>query len=104
MKDLTTAFEMARSAQEITEKSEGEIATLSEDNMKLIEEVLQHIRFVSESLVSLASVASENAASSEEVSASTEEQSASLEGVAGTTRSLSEWAEELRQVVARFKM
>ncbi|MEN3185080.1 MAG: methyl-accepting chemotaxis protein [Atribacterota bacterium] len=101
---LAQAFETARNAQKTTERGEEEITTLSEDNVKLIEEVLGHIRFVSESIASLASVSSENAASSEVVSASVEEQSASLEGVAGTTKALSELAQELRQAVSRFKM
>ncbi|MGQ9472841.1 MAG: methyl-accepting chemotaxis protein [Candidatus Caldatribacteriaceae bacterium] len=104
MRGVSLAFKTAKKVQETTEKGEREIATLSEENMKLIGEVLENVRFVSDALASIASVATENASSSEEVSASVEEQGASLQEVTKTTKSLSQWAQDLQEAVARFKM
>ncbi len=103
-KALVSTFEMAEKAQEITERDEDEIMAFSLENMKLIEGVSQSVRFVSETLSSIAMVAGENAASSEEVSASVEELNASLEGLKETTKVLSEWAKNLHDLVGQFQV
>jgi len=102
--NLNLVFEEAKNSQKITEKSAEEVAALSEDNARMIQEIDSRVQGVSESINSVALVSEENAASSQEVSASTEEQSASLEELTSASQSLAQLAQELRDLVATFQV
>jgi methyl-accepting chemotaxis protein len=59
---------------------------------------------VSQSVESIAAISEENSASAEEVSAATEQMSAQAEEVVASAASLSDMAQQLDELVARFKL
>ncbi|WP_313892042.1 methyl-accepting chemotaxis protein [Psychrobacillus sp.] len=63
-----------------------------------------NIQSVSDVAEELAAFAQENASSSEEVAASTEQQLASMEEISGSSKSLAQMAEELNELVGKFKI
>lgn len=86
--------------------------------MTVIENVVQYSRSITEmiaeqsqrytkiahSIQDINAVSEESAASTEDVSATTEEQTASMEQVNATFKELSDMAEELKSMVAKFKV
>ena len=70
----------------------------------LIGEVLQELRAVSEVAGSVAAVAQENAASTEEVSAAAQEMTAQVTEVSSSAKTLGNLADDLRAGVSTFKL
>ncbi|MDK2897451.1 MAG: methyl-accepting chemotaxis protein [Candidatus Atribacteria bacterium] len=101
---LSSNFTNAETSLRETAQNSEEVASLSEDSTSLIEKVTDHIVGINESISSVASVSEENAASSQEVSASAEEQSAALEEITSATESLARLAQELQNMVAKFRL
>lgn len=62
------------------------------------------INEILETLKGLTAIAEENSASTEEISASMEEQAASIEEIAGASESLSILAQNLHQIINKFKL
>lgn len=81
--------------------------TLLERNVELVTTVLEQIAEKKDQVVSritnVASVAQENAATSEEVSASAEEQSAGLQEIVNASEKLNSLAEDLDEIVRKFR-
>lgn len=88
--------QILQSTRDITPKIEEITASIQQISVSVDE--------VSESSNKITAHAQENAANSEEVAASTEEQLASMEEINSSVRSLTSMAEELEQVVRRFKV
>lgn len=89
----------------------GEIATLIEkvsDQVRDISSAIQQVASGSEQIVDsmkkIDGISSATAAHTQTVSAVTEEQSASMEEIAASSNSLAKMAEELRQIIAQFKV
>lgn len=91
-------------------KAFGEIKQVVEEVLARIEQIssaagkmVEHSKGIVSEMQAIARVASEAAASSEEVSAASEEQAASVSEIANAAGSLVEKAQELRNILARFK-
>ncbi len=80
------------------------VSAVVEENTASTEEMANNSGLVKLAIETIAGVSEENAAMVEEVSASTEEMNAQVEEVTASAHSLAEMAEQLRQVVARFKI
>ena len=59
---------------------------------------------IQDTLQNLAAIAEENSASTEEVSAAMEEQTANIEEISNASARLSELAQNLQAVIAKFKL
>ncbi|AKL96856.1 methyl-accepting chemotaxis protein McpC [Clostridium aceticum] len=82
------------------EKTKEIIAVLNQSGQAMEEAKNQVI----DVMQSMAAIAEENAASTEEVSAATEEQAASVQEVANASKNLADLAEELNQLVLKFRI
>ncbi len=80
------------------------VSAIVEENTASTEEMAANSSEVSQAIESIASVSEENSAAIEEVSASTEEMTAQVEEVTASASTLSEMAQELQKLVARFKL
>ena len=80
------------------------VSAIVEENTASTEEMAANSTEVSLAIESIASVSEENSAAIEEVSASTEEMTAQVEEVTASASTLSEMAQELQKLVARFKL
>ncbi|MCL4561602.1 MAG: methyl-accepting chemotaxis protein [Chloroflexi bacterium] len=80
------------------------VSAVVEENTAATEEMAAGSSEVTQSIENIASVSEENSAAVEEVSASAEEMNAQVEEVTANAQVLSEMAEALQQVVARFKI
>lgn len=69
-----------------------------------VQGIARNIQTVSDVAEELAAFAQENAASSEEVAASTEQQLASMAEISNSSKSLANMAEELNELVGKFKI
>lgn len=95
--------EAARSLQEILlaiEATNAQVRNISAETNAMRALSMAVVRSTDD----ISSISEENAASAEEVSASTEEMSAQVEEMAASAQSLSTMADELRRLVARFKL
>lgn len=88
---------------------------LIDEAMKEVEKVVEQLNISGEevertkdeilnTLKNLAAIAEENAASTEQVTASMEEQAASIEEIASSSEGMSELAQNLQSIIARFKL
>ena len=80
------------------------VSAVIEENTAATEQMAANSSELTQSIENIASISEESSASVEEVSASTEEVSAQVEEVAASATSLMEMAEQLSQVVSRFKL
>lgn len=80
------------------------IAPQIEEVSIIAKQVSSEVQTVTATTHELASIAKENSAASESVAASTEEQIASLEEVNTSAKALSSMAEELQELVNKFKL
>ena len=85
-------------------KSVDSVSSVVEENTAATEEMLAGANEVKRAAEAVAAVSEENSAAAEEVSASTEEMSAQVEEMVASTQTLAQMAEDLREVVARFKL
>jgi len=99
---LYQALHRAKESLNETLKETETIARLSEENNRVLNEIAQAIKVITDKIAAAASVSEENAAASEEVSASAEEQNASLQEITKATGALAQLAEELKEKVKRF--
>jgi len=80
------------------------VSAVVEENTAATEEMSANSTEVTQAIESIASVSEENSAAIEEVSASTEEMTAQVEEVTASAQSLAELAENLQNVINRFKL
>jgi len=80
------------------------VSAVVEENTASTEQMAANASEVSQAIESIASVSEENSASVEEVSAGAEEMTAQVEEVTAAAASLSEMAQSLTQLVAKFKI
>lgn len=80
------------------------VSAVVEENTASTEEMAANASEVSQAIESIASVSEENSASVEEVSASAEEMTAQVEEVTAAAASLSEMAQDLNNLVSKFKI
>ncbi len=80
------------------------VSAVIEENTAATEEMAANSSELTQSIENIASVSEENSDSVEEVSAFTEAVSAQVEAVSASASSLMEMAQQLSQVVARFKL
>ena len=111
MKEVMENAEQGVKVSEETSNKFAQILQSTRDITPKIEEITASIHQisvsvdeVSESSNKITAHAQENAANSEEVAASTEEQLASMEEINSSVLALTSMAEELEQVVRRFKV
>ena len=97
------AEEMAASASELVESVEA-VSAVVEENTASTEEMAASANEVTQSIENIASVSEQNSAAVEEVSASTEEMSAQTQEVNQSATELAKLAQQLRDVVAQFKL
>ena len=83
--------------------STQEITPQMKEVSETAQNVLAAVREVNGTAAELAELAKGNAGASEEVAASTEEQLASMEEITASAKTLSVMAEELQELVSRFK-
>lgn len=80
------------------------VSAVVEENTASTEEMAANSGEVSQAIENIASVSEENSAAVEEVSASAEEMSAQVEEVTASAATLSEMAQNLKEIVAQFKL
>ena len=80
------------------------VSAVVEENTASTEEMAANSSEISKAIENIASISEENSAAVEEVSASAEEMSAQVEEVNASANSLSEMAQQLKEVVAQFKL
>ncbi len=80
------------------------VSAVIEENTAATEEMAANSSELTQSIENIASVSEENSAAVEQVSASTEEVSSQVEEVSASAASLMEMAQQLSQVVSRFKL
>ncbi|MFN8383507.1 MAG: methyl-accepting chemotaxis protein [Anaerolineales bacterium] len=97
------AAKVSAAATELVEAVDA-VSAVIEENTAATEEMAANSSELTQSIENIASVSEENSASVEEVSASTEEVSAQVEEVSASATSLMELAQQLSQVVSRFKL
>jgi methyl-accepting chemotaxis protein len=99
----TAAGKVGIAATELVEAVDA-VSAVIEENTAATEEMAANSSELTQSIENIASVSEENSASVEQVSASTEEVSAQVEEVSASASSLMEMAQQLTQVVTRFKL
>lgn len=104
MKEQSMSVEVTQSKYiEISaaiKKSEDAVQSLNLSSVKMDDMKNQ----IMDTLVNLASIAEENSASTEEVSAAVEEQNASMEEIASASEGLAELAQNLQNIIMKFKI
>ena len=98
-----TAMKVGTAAGELVEAVDA-VSAVIEENTAATEQMAANSSELTQSIENIASVSEENSAAVEEVSASTEEVSAQVEEVSSSATSLMEIAQQLSQVVSRFKL
>jgi methyl-accepting chemotaxis protein len=111
MKEVETTGKQQTEIVDITENKYKEIFNAVELADKSVKRMSNSIKEMENRrtnilnvIQTLSSVAEENAASTEETSASIEEQLSSIQEIANASDNLSELAQELQQVVSKFKL
>ncbi len=99
----SAAEQMSRSANELV-GSVDSVSAVVEQNTASTEEMAASSSEVSQAIENIASVSEENSAAVEEVSASTEEMAAQIQEVNSSAMELAKLAEQLKDVVAQFKI
>ncbi len=99
----TAADQMTTLSNQLVAATDS-VSAVVEENTAATEQMSASSSEVSAAIENIASVGEENSASVEEVSASAEEMSAQVEEVTASANSLAEMAEDLRQIVAQFKL
>ncbi|WP_342599380.1 methyl-accepting chemotaxis protein [Psychrobacillus sp. FSL H8-0483] len=99
--EITT--ETANKFVKILEKTRS-ITPQIEGITSTVKDIAGNIQSVSDVAEELAAFAQENASSSEEVAASTEQQLASMEEISSSSKSLAQMAEELNELVGKFRI
>lgn len=84
-------------------QSTKEITPQMEEISDATQQISREVQNVSTTTDGLSNIAQSNAASSQEVAAATEEQLASMEEIASSAKALAHLADELNQVIAKFK-
>jgi methyl-accepting chemotaxis protein len=97
------AAKVSAAAAELVEAVDA-VSAVVEQNTAATEEMAANSTELTQAIENIASVSEQNSAAVEEVSASTEEVSAQVEEVSASATSLMEMAQQLQQVVARFKL
>lgn len=97
------AKQMNASAGELVAAVDAVMAVV-EENTAATEQMAAGATEVTGAIENIASVSEENSAAVEQVSASAEEMSAQVEEVAASARSLEEMAQNLKEIVRRFKL
>ncbi len=97
------AQQMSASAAELVAAVDAVMAVV-EENTAATEQMAAGANEVTSAIENIASVSEENSAAVEEVSASAEEMSAQVEEVAASARSLEEMAQNLKEIVRKFKL
>jgi methyl-accepting chemotaxis protein len=97
------AAKVGTAATELVEAVDS-VSAVIEENTAATEEMAANSSELTQSIENIASISEENSAAVEEVSASTEEVSAQVEGVSASAALLMEMAQQLSQVVSRFKL
>lgn len=95
--------QIANDIDEVSKATET-VAAISEQNTAATQEMAAGSDEVSASIANIAAIAQESAAATEEVSASTEEMNASTEQIAASAQALSMMAQQLQEVISRFKV
>ncbi len=95
--------EILLSSKEVTD-AVNNVAAITEENTAATEEMSASAEQVNASMQNMASISEENAASAEEVSASTEELTASIEEISASGDQLAKMAQELQNLVTRFRV
>jgi len=80
------------------------VSTVVQENTSATQQMSANSNTVMQAVENIASVSEENSASVEEVSASTEEMTTQVEEVSASARTLSEMANNLTELVARFML
>lgn len=97
------AGKVSAAAAELVEAVDS-VSAVIEENTAAMEEMAANSSELTRSIENIASVSEENSSAVEEVSASTQEVSAQVEQVSASAASLTEMAQQLSQVVSRFKV
>ncbi|MCL5257067.1 MAG: methyl-accepting chemotaxis protein, partial [Chloroflexi bacterium] len=97
------AQEMNAASGEVV-KAMDEVARIVEQNTAATEEMAAGSDQVSRAIEQIAAISEENSAAAEEVSAGTEEMSAQVEEVVASSQELAQMAQQLQEVVARFRL
>ncbi|MBY0123814.1 methyl-accepting chemotaxis protein [Bacillus sp. S/N-304-OC-R1] len=84
-------------------QSTKEVTPRMEEVSEFTQEIASSIADISEIAKELTTIAQANAATSEEVAATTEEQLASMEEVSNSAKALTKMAEELNELITKFK-
>jgi len=104
MNDITHAAQQMKSAADEMVNAVESVSAVVEENTAATEEMASSAEEVLGSIEEIAGITEENSASVEQVSASIEEVSAQAEEVTASTETLQEMAQELNDLVARFKL
>ena len=99
----SAALEMSTAARSVTD-SMASISAVVEENTAATTQMAAQSGQVTGAIQSIAAVSQEQSAATEEVSASAEEMSAQVEQMSTQTQHLATTAEELKRLVARFKL
>ena len=94
---------MSKSSNELTKVMQA-VNTVTEENNTATMALASGSNEVTRSAENIASISEENSAAVEEVSAAAEEVSAQVEQVSASAASLMNMAQELQQVISRFKL
>jgi methyl-accepting chemotaxis protein len=97
------AIKVGEAAGELVEAVDA-VSAVIEENTAATEEMAANSSELTQSIENIASVSEENSAAVEEVSASTGEVSAQVGEVSASASSLMEMAQQLSQVITRFKL
>jgi methyl-accepting chemotaxis protein len=98
-----SAQEMAAGARSVVEGVQS-ISEVAESNQSATEAMTTRASMVSDAITSIAAVAEENSASGEEVTAAAEATGAQVTAISARARDLARTAEQLEQLVARFRL
>lgn len=98
-----SAEEISASSQEVV-KAIDNVSAITQENTAATEQMTAASTEVGKAIENVASVTEESSAAAEEVSASTEEMTASIEEINAASHNLATMAENLRQMVAGFKL
>lgn len=98
------ASERMKIASEDLVSAVDSVSAIVEENTASTEQMAANSTEVNQAIESIASVSEENSAAIEEVSASTEEMSAQVEEVTASAQSLAEMAQNLQDLVKKFKL
>ncbi len=99
----SAAVKVSAAAGELVEAVDA-VSAVIEENTAATEEMAANSADLTQAIENIASVSEENSAAVEEVSAATGEVSAQVGEVSASAASLMEMAQQLSQVVARFKL